>query len=370
MKVLITGANGFIGRNLRTRLAEDGSYEVDQFTRSDSLENLFQKVRNADRIVHLAGVNRPENMEAFDEVNRGLTSALCDFMASGNLDTPVIYTSSIQAGSDNPYSASKLAAEKSLIALSDECSTPVSLFRLPNVFGKWCRPDYNSVVATFCHRIAHGIPVDIHDPDKVINLVYIDDVISKFIEVLKSPHEGCEFVGVEPVYNITLVELADMLARYHDSRNNLITEDVGSGLQRALYATYLSYLEPDNFSYGLTAHKDERGAFVEFLKTRNSGQVSYFTARPGVTRGGHYHHTKNEKFLIVQGEALFKFRHVETGDYHQLKVCADTPQVVETVPGWVHDITNTGSGDLVVLLWANEIFDDASPDTIGASLDG
>jgi UDP-2-acetamido-2,6-beta-L-arabino-hexul-4-ose reductase len=246
----------------------------------------------------------------------------------------------------------------------------VYIYRLPNVFGKWCRPEYNSVVATFSHHIANGLAIDIHDENVELTLVYVDDVIASFKQALAGELPEQAFHEVRPSYQITLGELAAQFIRFRDSRKTLITEKTGSGLTRALYATYLSYLEPDAFSYSLTGHNDERGTFVEVLKTQDSGQFSVFTARPGITRGGHYHHTKTEKFLVVQGQALFKFRHMQTGQTHEITTSAENAQVVETIPGWAHDITNIGSEELIVLLWANEIFDPDQPDTIGAALDG
>jgi UDP-2-acetamido-2,6-beta-L-arabino-hexul-4-ose reductase len=238
------------------------------------------------------------------------------------------------------------------------------------VFGKWCRPDYNSVVATFCHRISNALEINIHDRASKLTLVYIDDLISSFLRTLANPGQGCNQVEVKESYSINVGELADILRGFKQSRYTLESGNVGSGLCRALYATYLSYLSPDNFSYELKANVDERGKFVEVLKTPDSGQFSFFTAKPCVTRGGHYHHTKNEKFLVVRGKALFKFRHLVTNETHQVTTSAETPEIVETIPGWVHDITNISEEELVVMLWANEVFDENKPDTVGAAVDG
>jgi len=369
MKILITGANGFIGKNLKARLHDDSGYEIDTFTRSDSVEVLPEKIRRADAIFHLAGINRPENPEEFSTINTGLSEEICSIISTENHTASIVFSSSAQVALDNPYGGSKLAAEKAFEDLARTRGNAVTVFRLPGVFGKWCRPDYNSVVATFCSRTTRGESLDIHDPDKVIDLVYIDDVVDAFIDVIENQKAGFYCRQVEPVYEVSLGQLAETIWKFSQSRVNLLTDNVGSGLERALYATYLSYMEPDQFSYPLVEHIDERGKFVEFLKTPEAGQISFFTAKPGVTRGGHYHHTKNEKFLIVKGRALFRFRHIESGACHELSVSADSSQVVETIPGWAHDITNTGDEELIVLLWANEVFDKSAPDTIGAPLD-
>ena len=369
MNVLVTGANGFIGQNLRLKLRETPGFQVLSFTRDNSESELQEQVSQADFIIHLAGVNRPDNPSEFESVNAGLTRTILEFARFTGHPVPVIFTSSTQAEMENPYGASKLTAEQELKRYSSETGSPVYIYRLANVFGKWCRPEYNSVVATFCHHIANELPIEIHDPSTNLKLVYIDDVIDSFLITLKEGGNGVHFRSIDPVYRVTLGELAIQIHRFKESRDTLLTESVGNGLTRALYATYLSYLEPSEYIYSLDEHVDDRGKFVECLKTKSSGQFSFFTAKPGVTRGGHYHHTKSEKFLVVQGEALFKFRHIQTGRHHEITVSGVNSQVVETIPGWAHDITNIGNEELIVLLWANEIFDPDLPDTIGASLD-
>ncbi|MEH6671653.1 UDP-2-acetamido-2,6-beta-L-arabino-hexul-4-ose reductase [Halopseudomonas sp.] len=359
MKVLVTGTKGFVGRNLLAHLAERSDIEVRSFTRDDSSESLPSLVADVDFIFHLAGVNRPQDPIEFVSGNADLTRSLCDAVSASGRAIPLIYTSSIQAKRDNPYGASKKAAEQALLEL---CS-PVHIFRLPNVFGKWARPDYNSAVATFCHNIARGLPIQINDPQAPISLVYIDDVISCFVALMDGILEGHAFMDVEPQYSITVGELAAQLERFRDSRQTLTTDAVGTGLARALYSTYLSYLPPENFTYTVPKHEDERGVFVEMLKTKDSGQFSFFTAHPGITRGGHYHHSKTEKFLVIKGDACFRFRHIVTGEFHELFTSGDEPVIVETVPGWTHDITNVGNDEMVAMLWANEIFDRERPDT-------
>jgi UDP-2-acetamido-2,6-beta-L-arabino-hexul-4-ose reductase len=363
MNILITGAQGFIGKNLIAHLDRLEGLKVVPFSREDSIKSLPMLVEAADFVFHLAGVNRPTDVEEFRTGNTDLTQALCDALALKASPTPVIYTSSIQASQDNPYGISKLKAEEALIRLRDQHSHPVFIFRLPNVFGKWAKPNYNSAVATFCNNVALGLPIKINDPSSVIQLVYVDDVIRKFIDLMNADTTDSGFIEVSPQYQITVGELASQLALFRDSRETMITEAVGVGLTRALYSTYLSYLPPSKFSYEVAQHTDPRGTFVEMLKTKDSGQFSFFTAHPGVTRGGHFHHTKNEKFLVIKGAACFRFRHIETGEFYELHTDDKKSVVVETVPGWTHDITNVGDDEMVVMLWANEIFDRELPDT-------
>jgi UDP-2-acetamido-2,6-beta-L-arabino-hexul-4-ose reductase len=253
-------------------------------------------------------------------------------------------------------------------ALAEQTDNPVVIYRLPGVFGKWCRPNYNSVVATFCHNIANDLPIQINDPSTTLELVYVDDVVSEFIRMLGSMPAGLTRGKVSPIYGTTLGDLANQIEAFKYCRESLVSERVGFGLIRALYATYVSYLPTSKFIYDLPKYGDERGIFVEMLKTQDSGQFSFFTAHTGVTRGGHYHHTKTEKFLVIKGTAHFRFRHVATNECYEIYTSGDKMQVVETVPGWTHDITNVGPEEMIVMLWANEIFDRARPDTISAKV--
>jgi len=360
MRALITGSDGFIGRNLQAHLREFDGVAYDCFDKGMSLQDLENKVAACDFIFHLAGVNRPENDDEFVQGNTNLTQDVCRLAAKTDKHIPILYTSSIQADLDNAYGQSKLAAEKVLFDYAKETQSKVYNFRLANVFGKWARPNYNSAVATFCYNTVHNLPITINDKNAQIRLVYIDDVITSFLAVMRGERTSCE---VSPEYLITVGELARKLSKFNASRENITTEPVGAGLDRALHATYLSYLKPSMFTYGLTKHVDPRGEFVEMLRTQDSGQFSYFTAHPGITRGGHYHHTKTEKFLVVKGEAEFKFKHIMTGETYALQTSSDQPEVVETVPGWTHDITNIGDDEMIVLLWANERFDPENPDT-------
>lgn len=368
MKVLITGSNGFVAQNLAAMLAERQDVEILRFTRADSAETLDELTAQVDFIFHLAGVNRPKDPAEFRSGNAGLTQQLCDSVRRSGRRTPVIYTSSSQAAQDNAYGSSKREAEDTLLELQRGHGNPVHIFRLPNVFGKWARPNYNSAVATFCHNTTRGLPIQINDPAAEITLVYVDDVVAAFIAIMQAAPDDKPTSEVQPQYRVTVGELARQIEAFRDSRDTLVTERVGSGFGRALYATYVSYLPPQKFSYGVPKYGDPRGVFVEMLKTPDSGQFSFFTAHPGVTRGGHYHHTKTEKFLVIKGRARFRFRHILTGQFHECDTSGDTPEIVETVPGWTHDITNIGDEEMVVMLWANEIFDRARPDTYARPL--
>jgi UDP-2-acetamido-2,6-beta-L-arabino-hexul-4-ose reductase len=371
-RVLVTGAQGFIGKNLVVRLGELPSFVVSSFVRGDDQAVLPALVAEVDAIIHLAGENRPKDESAFAEVNSGLTVALCDAIrrewAASGREIPLLLASSTQAERDNAYGRSKLAAERAVEKLAEETGNPIVVFRLPGVFGKWCKPKYNSVVATFCHNIAHDLPLQVNDPAASLRLVYVDDVVTALIESLAVPAAGVAQGVVQPEYVITLGELAEQIKAFGACRTSLMSERVGTGLVRALYATYVSYLPAEQFAYDVPQYADPRGVFVEMLKTPDCGQFSYFTALPGITRGGHYHHTKTEKFLVIKGQALFRFRHLLTNELFELRTAGDKAQVVDTIPGWSHDITNVGDDEMVVMLWANENFDRAHPDTVASKV--
>lgn len=375
VKALITGANGFLGKNLQLKLAELKDVQVVHFSRSDDVVKLAQLLHGVDIVFHLAGVNRPQDPVEFSTGNVHLTQALCDAVCDVADTTgrkiPIVFTSSTQVGSNNPYAQSKLAAEQSLKAVKLSHGIPVHIFRLPNVFGKWGRPNYNSVVATFCYNTARDLQIEVRDPAATITMVYVDDVMQRFVQLLEAGDadpRSDEFCTVTPQYTVTVGELARQINDFKDSRATLTTERVGVGFMRALYATYMSYLPPESFSYTVAKHVDSRGVFVEMLKTPDCGQVAFFTAHPGVTRGGHYHQSKTEKFLVINGKALFKFRHMQTGETHSLVITGERSEIVETVPGWTHDITNVGNDDMVVMLWANEVYDAGRPDTFSCPL--
>ena len=375
MKVLITGANGFVGKNLQLHLAERPDVQVVCFTRSDDLAQLPVMIQDVDFVFHLAGVNRPLDPAEFVLGNTDLTQTLCKIVATLAETTgktvPVVYTSSVQAAYENAYGDSKRGAENALLELQRSHGVPVHVFRLPNVFGKWCKPNYNSVVATFCHNIARGLPIQVNDPAAPVTLVYVDAGIERFVQLMDGADAAVDadgFAKVAPQFTTTVGGLAHRIKAFKGSRDSLVTERVGTGLTRALYATYVSYLPVESFAYTVPQHADLRGVFVEMLKTPDCGQFSYFTAHPGITRGGHYHHSKTEKFLVIKGQARFKFRHMQTGQCHELFTTGEKAEAVETVPGWTHDITNIGSEEMVVMLWANEVFDRSHPDTFACPL--
>lgn len=367
-KVLVTGAEGFIGKNLCISLSENKDISVVKFTRKSQLSSLNEMVKDVDFIFHLAGTNRPQLDSDFTVGNADLTAELCNAIRHSDRKIPIIFSSSIQAESVKPYGTSKLQAEMHLLNLHTEIGNACYIYRLPNVFGKWCRPNYNSVVATFCHNIINEQPIQIDDPSFVLNLVHINDVISSFLDTFSANHQDKTYINISTSYKITLGDLAERLYKFKESRESLLTEDVGIGLNRLLYSTYISYLEPEQFSYPVAMHSDSRGVFVEMLKTKTSGQFSYFTAKPGVTRGGHYHHVKTEKFLVLSGQARFGFKNISTNDFFEKFTSGNKAEIVETIPGWSHNITNVGSDELVVMLWANEVFDRDFPDTIPHSV--
>ena len=366
MKILVTGADGFIGKNLCVSLAEQAGFEVLPVVRATDPAALESKVAQADAVIHLAGVNRPQDPAEFAAGNADFTARLCQALLATGRPIPVAFASSIQADRDNPYGLSKRAAEDHLRRYAEASGAPVALYRLANVFGKWSRPDYNSAVATFCHNIARDLPIQVNDASAALQLVYIDDVVAELLRFLADPGSGVGLRQAGPVYATTVGELARQIEAFKDVRTSLVSERVGTGLVRALYATYVSFLPPQAFSYGVPKYGDARGVFVEMLKTTDCGQFSFFTAHPGITRGGHYHHTKTEKFLVIKGVARYRFRHLVTDEVFELDSTGDEPLVVETIPGWAHDITNIGDDELVVMLWANEIFDRQNPDTIAS----
>ncbi|MCW9026132.1 MAG: NAD-dependent epimerase/dehydratase family protein [Thiovulaceae bacterium] len=362
MKILITGSKGFIAKNLITHLERDDSYKLYLFSKEDSESILEAYLKEVDFVFHLAGVNRPKNVEEFYSGNSNLTKKIIDILKKEEKKIPVLITSSTQALCDNDYGKSKLEAENILKGYSQETGANIFIYRLPNIFGKWSKPNYNSVISTWCYNIANNLDIQVNDSSTELNLVYIDDVVKAFIESLdKSSKE--QYFDIDTVYNKTLGQIKELLYSFKNNRTSLVIPNVASGFERALYATYLSYISTDDFSYVLNGHEDERGTFYEILKTLDSGQFSLSTTAPGVTRGNHYHHTKNEKFLVVKGEALLEYRHIVTGEKVSYNVSDKKMEVIEMIPGYTHNITNTGKEEMILLLWANEAFDRDNPDT-------
>ena len=361
--IVVTGANGFIGKNLVVRLLALNQYNVITATRNDNEDTLQQKLRDADIVFHLAGVNRPEDPDEYEKVNLIYTDSILKILEKNKKPYRLIFTSSSQAALDNPYGKSKLAAEKKLIGLTEYGD--VSIFRLDGVFGKWCKPNYNSVVATFCHNAAHSLPITIHNEEHEIKLIYIDDVVSAFLQYPAKPIKPGNFSyeTIKSAYSITLIKLAALLQLFKESRNNLVLPDLGDDFTKRLYSTYLTYLPVNAFSYPLKINTDERGSLYELLKTERAGQIFISTTKPGITRGNHYHHLKTEKFIVIQGEGVIRLRKINGEDIIEYKVKGTEPTVVDIPPGYTHNITNTGNTDMLTLFWANEIFNSTQPDT-------
>ncbi|EGT0695834.1 polysaccharide biosynthesis C-terminal domain-containing protein [Clostridium perfringens] len=365
MKVLVTGAKGFIGKNLVSTLDREDKYEIICIDRENSKEELEKGVLNSDFIVHLAGINRPKNEEEFFEGNTGLTEEIIEILKKNNKNTSILITSSIQADLDNAYGQSKKGAEEALIKYMADTKGNVFIFRLPNVFGKWCRPNYNSAIATFCHNIARGEEVWISDPTKEMTLVYIDDVVRNIKNVIDNEENyipGYQNVDIE--HKATLGEIVDLINSFKESRKSLMIPNMENELTKKLYSTYLSYLPEKDFSYPLKMNVDNRGSFTEFIKSKDRGQVSVNISKPGITKGNHWHDTKNEKFLVVSGEGVIKFRKVDSEEIIEYKVSGEKLEVVDIPVGYTHSIINTGERDMVTIMWVNEIFNTEKPDTI------
>ena len=366
-KVLITGANGFIGKNLVLRLDKELNWDVFTFLKSDPITKLENSLKQIDFIVHLAGENRPSDPVEFEKVNANLTKKICELIEEefrkSSRKIGFILASSLQAEDENLYGVSKLLAEKHVINLSKAIGSPSLIYRFPGVFGKWCKPNYNSVVATFCYNLARGLPIQVKQPENLLNLVYIDDLIDQLVEKIEHGFSGQTYGVVSPSYRLTVSDLVEKIKKFNNLSDTIKIAKVGFGLERALYSTFISYLPTEKFKRKLKANGDCRGNFVEILKTEDSGQFSYFTANTGVTRGQHYHHTKTEKFLVIKGRALFQFRDLDTKKVVEIETSEKKPEIVNTIPGWVHDVTNIGDKELVVFVWANEIFEPNKPDT-------
>ena len=377
MNILVTGANGFVGRNLVSQLENIGSgkarnyaiageelhvlcYDVD----SDPAA-LEEYCRRADFVFNLAGVNRPEDPSEFMKGNFGFASLLLDTLKKCGNSCPVMISSSTQAALDNPYGESKRAGEELLFEYGRETGAKVLVYRFPNVFGKWCRPNYNSAVATFCHNIAHGLPIRVNDPSVVMHLVYIDDVVDELIGALSGDeHRAGAFCEVPVVHEITLGGIVDLLYSFRDMQQDLEVPDLGDAFTKKLYSTYLSYLPKEKFCYPLKMNVDNRGSFTEIIRTPDRGQFSVNISKPGITKGEHWHHTKNEKFVVVSGHGLVQLRKIGTDEVINFEVSGEKMEVVEMIPGYTHNIINlSDTEDLVTFMWANEAFNPERPDT-------
>ncbi|ADQ41734.1 NAD-dependent epimerase/dehydratase [Caldicellulosiruptor acetigenus I77R1B] len=364
--VLVTGANGFIGKNLIEHLRVREDVKIYCYGRDNNFNDLESYIEEVDFIFHLAGVNRPKEVSEYEKINYGLTETLVELHGRKNKKkAPILFTSSIQAELDNPYGKSKRLSEEVLFEYSKKHNIPVYIYRLPNVFGKWCKPNYNSVVATFCYNIAHDIPIQIHDPNRILTLVYIDDVIEEFLNAFDGKANQMEdgFCYVKRTFNISLSELAEIIKSFKSIEKTLIVPNFGNELIRFLYATYMSYVPREKLEHKLEKKEDERGWLSEVIKSNNFGQIFISKTKPGVARGNHWHHTKVEKFLVIEGEALIKLRQINGNEVIEFKVTGDEPKIIDIPVGYTHSITNIGDRELITLFWANEIFDPANPDT-------
>ncbi|HDR7563186.1 TPA: capsular polysaccharide biosynthesis protein CapF [Bacillus mycoides] len=364
MKILVTGAKGFLGKNLVAELKNQGHKDIFEFSREDNITLLERYTKECDFVFHLAGVNRPKDENEFMEGNAGFTSQLLNLLKEHGNKAPVLITSSIQAENNNPYGKSKKAGEEALFNYSKETGAKAYVYRLPNLFGKWSKPNYNTVVATFCHNIARGLEIQVNNPDVELNLCYIDDVLEEFFKALNhTPTIQGDYCFVPVTHNIKLGELANGIKSFKKGRENLSISNMGDALTKKLYSTYLSFLPEDKFAYDLKMHSDYRGSFTEFIRTPERGQVSINISKPGITKGNHWHHTKNEKFLVVSGEGLIRFRKIDSDDIIEYRVSGEKLQVVDIPVGYTHSIVNVGENDLVTVMWVNECFDPLKPDT-------
>lgn len=363
--ILITGSGGFLGRNLIQLLSTRDDIHIIEHEVSNTRDDLEKALNVADIVVHLAGVNRPKTSDEYISGNVDFTKQICDTLRIGNKNPKIIMSSSIQAELDNPYGVSKRLAEEELREFANKSGAEVVVFRFKNLFGKWSRPNYNSVVATFCHNIARDLPITVTDPDKRLELVYVDDAVAALISEIdnKNADKGFRFANEIEGFNIRLGDLAATIQSFRDSRKTCMLPVFSDRFTSCLYATYLSYLDDDGLAYDLDQKTDDRGALAEFIKSPHMGQVFVSRTKPGITRGNHYHHTKVEKFYVVEGTGIIRFRHLATGKMVEFKVSGEEFKVVDIPPGYTHSIENVGSADMVVIFWASEVFDPGRTDT-------
>lgn len=365
MKILVTGASGFIGKNLIKQLEEFKDYTIFKYDSTSTLEDLEDYTKDADFIFHLAGTNRPKKEIEFIDGNVTFTLTLLSLLKKHKNKSTIIFSSSLQAKLDNPYGISKKDAEDLIFQYSKDTNAKVLIYRLPNVFGKWAKPNFNSVIATFSHNIANGLPITINDPNVEMTLIYIDDLVSELINGLHgNPNMNGQYAQVEPIYKVKLGYIADLLYSFKETRNNFSVPKLDDPFIKKLYSNYLSYLPQNGFIYDLKMNIDNRGSFTEFIKTIDRGQVSINISKPGITKGNHWHHSKNEKFLVVSGVGVIRFRKVDTTEVIEYFVSGEKLQVLDIPPGYTHNIENLGTTDMITVMWANEPFNKDNPDTI------
>lgn len=362
MKILVTGSHGFIGKNLLAHLSLKQDAVVEGVDVLDDPDRVVRLLETSDLVYHLAGVNRPEREEEFFTGNAGLTEKIVEVLSAREARPPIVFASSIQAELDNAYGQSKRLAETALAKYGEAGGTSI-IYRLPNVFGKWSRPNYNSAVATFCYNTAHGIAISVSDPNNLLELVYIDDVVRSFISEGEHPERGTHWRTVSPTRKITLGELVHEIGQLRDMRQSCVVPDLSDPFRRALLATYNSFLAEDDFAYSLKINEDSRGILAEVVKSAQGGQLFVSRTKLGITRGNHYHHTKVEKFCVLEGDAMIRFRSIAGNDVLSYKVAGSEFKVVDIPPGYTHSIENIGQTDLITLFWSSELFNKEKPDT-------
>ncbi len=368
MRILVTGARGFLGRNLLATLHQQKGLLVYPYDVDTNPKLLDQYARDCDFVFHLAGVNRPAN-EGEYENNASFTNELLDVLRKHQSKAPVLFSSSIQALLDNAHGQSKKAAEEMIFAYGLDMGVPVYVYRLTNLFGKWSRPGYNSVVATFCHSVARGIPITVHDHDAPLRLCYVDYVVAEFLRAMDgNVHREDSYCSVETVHQTTVGHVAELIASFHACRELKTIPDLGDRLTKALYATYLSFLPEDGFGIALQKNTDHRGSFTELIRTDDRGQVSANIIKPGIVKGNHWHHTKHEKFIVVKGQGVIRLRKLGETQILEYEVCGEMPESVDIPPGYIHNIENLGDTDMVVVLWASENYNPEFPDTFAMEM--
>lgn len=382
MKILVTGSNGFVGKNLVEKLKNRGYNQILEFTKENSIEELERYTRECNFVFHLAGINRAMSESDFQDGNVELTKKLVEFLEKNNNNSPILFTSSVQSKLDNFYGKSKRQCEKIFLQHASRTNAIVYIYRLTNVFGKWCKPNYNSVVATFCYNIANDLPIKVENKNRKLELVYIDDVLEDFISKLENnlvvgktkkreiELKSAHFFKIEKSYFITVKRLADTICNFEEQRKKLVIPDLSEEFIKKLYSTYLSYVPASKLKKKLKSNVDERGSFSEVLKSKEAGQISINIAKPNVVKGNHWHHTKMEKFLVVSGKGVVRLKNLNSNDLMEFFVNGDNFEVIDIPVGYVHNIENLGDSDMITLMWANEIFNPEKADTYGGVISG